>query len=252
MIAFLRRIRQDLLQSNRVTMYVLYAIGEIALVVVGILIALQINNWNQDRIDRKQESEFLRRLISDIEVDRKLLDFAFAALDRKQEALLMAKRLSENNLVIPYDSLKSIIWDGITLSFGPPNERQNATYNELVSSGNMGLIQNDKLRNQIAQFYTRWDHTLVRIERRITDYGSLVYKLDDFYNVLPLENNSQVLTRILEKIKLNDEFQPLLMEEINYSGFLRRMFDELSIAIDELIPELESEIVQNKPSIDSE
>ncbi len=54
MISFFRKIRQKLLQQNRVTRYLVYAIGEIFLVVIGILIALQVNNWNENR---KQEIE---------------------------------------------------------------------------------------------------------------------------------------------------------------------------------------------------
>ena len=49
MIKFFRKIRHQLLSENRVSKYILYAIGEIVLVVVGILIALQINNWNENK-----------------------------------------------------------------------------------------------------------------------------------------------------------------------------------------------------------
>ena len=52
MINFLRKTRQQLLAQNRVSKYLLYAIGEIVLVVIGILIALQINNWNEFKKDR--------------------------------------------------------------------------------------------------------------------------------------------------------------------------------------------------------
>lgn len=49
MLVFFRKIRQKLLSQNRVTQYLAYAIGEIILVVIGILIALQVNNWNENR-----------------------------------------------------------------------------------------------------------------------------------------------------------------------------------------------------------
>ena len=59
MISFLRKIRQKLLSQNRVTRYLVYALGEIFLVVIGILIALSINNWNENT------SEFVKSLLDD-------------------------------------------------------------------------------------------------------------------------------------------------------------------------------------------
>jgi hypothetical protein len=55
---FFRKIRQRLLTENKFSKYLIYAIGEIVLVVIGILIALSINNWNQGRIDKKSESKY--------------------------------------------------------------------------------------------------------------------------------------------------------------------------------------------------
>ena len=62
MIKFFRKIRQNLLFENKTGKYLKYAIGEIVLVVIGILIALQINNWNEERKDRRLEKEYIARL----------------------------------------------------------------------------------------------------------------------------------------------------------------------------------------------
>ena len=67
MLTFLRKIRKSLIESGSVRSYLLYAIGEIALVVLGILIALQINNWNEWRKDRILEKETLREIAENIE-----------------------------------------------------------------------------------------------------------------------------------------------------------------------------------------
>lgn len=58
MIKFFRKIRQKLLSENNFNKYLVYAIGEIVLVVIGILIALQINNWNQKRIQDLKETKY--------------------------------------------------------------------------------------------------------------------------------------------------------------------------------------------------
>ncbi len=62
MIKFFRKIRYNLMEQNKTGKYLKYAIGEIALVVIGILIALSINNWNEDRIELKQEKNILSNL----------------------------------------------------------------------------------------------------------------------------------------------------------------------------------------------
>ena len=69
MIKFFRKIRQRLLTENKFNKYFLYAIGEIVLVVIGILIALQINNWNDNQKDQKQARTYLKGIIQDLRVD---------------------------------------------------------------------------------------------------------------------------------------------------------------------------------------
>lgn len=73
MIHFFRRIRQKLLTNNQMKKYFLYAIGEIALVMIGILFALQINNWNQNRLNDGLEIDYLNRLHADIQRDTAVL-----------------------------------------------------------------------------------------------------------------------------------------------------------------------------------
>ncbi|HAT67789.1 MAG TPA: hypothetical protein DCS66_24850, partial [Flavobacteriaceae bacterium] len=66
MIKFFRKIRQNLISQGKTAKYLKYAIGEIALVVIGILIALQINNWNETRKEKKVETVILSILLEDL------------------------------------------------------------------------------------------------------------------------------------------------------------------------------------------
>ena len=84
MIHLFRRIRQKYLSENRVSKYLIYAIGEILLVVIGILIALQVNNWNEDRKERIKEQEVLSELEQSIVINL--------------ETLIQSKRLIENHI----------------------------------------------------------------------------------------------------------------------------------------------------------
>ena len=69
MIKFFRKIRKHLLAENKFSKYLIYAIGEIILVVIGILIALQINNWNNDNIERELELNMLSEILTNLEKD---------------------------------------------------------------------------------------------------------------------------------------------------------------------------------------
>ncbi|MBK7870782.1 MAG: hypothetical protein IPJ74_08895 [Saprospiraceae bacterium] len=74
MLQFFRNIRRRLLDSGSLRKYLVYAIGEILLVVIGILIALQINTLNNDRIDRKKEKETIKAIYNELEANRQYLE----------------------------------------------------------------------------------------------------------------------------------------------------------------------------------
>jgi len=80
MINFLRKTRQQLLTQNKVSKYILYAVGEIVLVVIGILIALQINNWSEWKKDRMIEKSILLELVDNLERNIALIDIANAEI----------------------------------------------------------------------------------------------------------------------------------------------------------------------------
>ena len=98
MISFFRKIRQKLLSQNRVTRYLVYALGEILLVVIGILIALQVNNWNEGRKEKARERELLIFALENIKADSLSLDSILSRtkkiIDVHQNLIL----LSENKL----------------------------------------------------------------------------------------------------------------------------------------------------------
>ena len=83
MLRFFRQIRQRLLTDNKFSKYLLYAIGEILLVVIGILIALQVNNWNEDRIERKNEVKLLKELKADLDANLEEIAVIKRRLKRK-------------------------------------------------------------------------------------------------------------------------------------------------------------------------
>ena len=85
MITFLRKIRQKLIAQNKLTRYLVYALGEILLVVIGILIALQVNNWNEER---KRNSNFfatIEQIYNGLELESQELDYVIQNLSQQQD-----------------------------------------------------------------------------------------------------------------------------------------------------------------------
>ncbi len=74
MIKFFRKIRRSLLTSGKIRSYILYAVGEIILVVIGILLALQISNWNEEYKDRQHEKTYYCKLLDDVNQDLHLVE----------------------------------------------------------------------------------------------------------------------------------------------------------------------------------
>ena len=177
MIKFFRKIRFNLMETGKTSKYFKYAIGEIILVVIGILIALQINTWYNTKIDRQKEKEYLISLIKDIELQTTLVNGQIN--HEKKMRLNCEKALSNlNSTAINQDSLNSHL-AGITRKTFVIN---NPTFQELKSSGNIMLIKNNTLRNEILSFY------------QYLEYSDLVIKtsnektVSEFRNFL-LENS---------------------------------------------------------------
>jgi len=93
MIKFFRKIRQRLLMENRTGKYLKYAVGEIVLVVIGTLIALQINNWNENRITKNLTKSYLLNIKSDLKADT--ITFV-AGIKRSIKTLEKQKNLLNN------------------------------------------------------------------------------------------------------------------------------------------------------------
>ncbi|WP_445732218.1 DUF6090 family protein [Mariniflexile sp.] len=151
MIKLFKNIRKKLVAEGKTTNYLKYAIGEIVLVVIGILIALQINNWNQDHIVHKETKTLLRNLKLDVEADIKNLEDQQNSLRyRKEWADFILKSLDDLKAT---DSTKFIT--AITrVSWIMDYSQTFPTYNEIVSSGKLSYIKSENLKKELANYQT--------------------------------------------------------------------------------------------------
>ena len=148
MINFFRRIRQKLLSENKFSKYLLYAIGEIALVMIGILLALQVNNWNEQRKDNATEQKMLTALQEDLLIN----------IDRlKRDILLEQNTIDQAHKIIthlderkPYDlSLDAIFAEAI---YSPDIVLSISSYESLKFKG-IDIIQSEALRKGIVNLF---------------------------------------------------------------------------------------------------
>ena len=145
-------MRQKLIEQNNVRKYLLYAIGEILLVVIGILIALQVHNWNEDRNRQKEERHYLAALRTDFQTAESRFHRILGAVE---EQLDHNERLLTNLAgpvgSVPSDSLVGMLRKAfIDVSFGV----QVPAYADLLNSGNLAVLQSEQLRRALAEFET--------------------------------------------------------------------------------------------------
>ena len=147
MIKFFRKIRQKLLEQNRISKYLLYAFGEIILVVIGILIALQINNWNENQKNKAFEKEILEQIQSNLIKDKKTLEnIAF----NFEKAVISSNKLLEGNWNSSQnDSLK--FWLADIIQFDRFQPLTNAY--EVAKSKGLDLVSNKELRFLLGTYY---------------------------------------------------------------------------------------------------
>ncbi|MEQ6123635.1 DUF6090 family protein [Pseudotenacibaculum sp. MALMAid0570] len=188
MIKLFRRTRQKLLSENKISKYLLYAIGEIILVVIGILIALQINNANENRKTRAIETSYLERLMVDLKENKTLWK---ETSDRKQKQLEAAHvflnfRFSKNQ-----DTVMKILPHFTALGSWEDININQVTFNEMVSSGTLNIITNDSIKIKLLSLDKLYKAILNRQELLQEEYRTLMHTpvmtILNTSNILPLD-----------------------------------------------------------------
>ena len=156
MIKYFRRIRQILLSEGKLGRYLIYAVGEIILVVIGILIALQINNWNENKKLKEQEAEALTEIVSDLSFN---IDRFHETLNGKNRPGNISNTLNSLDVIIGHLKSKLAYQDSLDVHFGVITFSLNViNYKtsgyESLSSVGLDLIQNTKLRSEIGEYYS--------------------------------------------------------------------------------------------------
>jgi len=167
MLKLFRNIRKNLIQEGKTTNYLKYAIGEIVLVVIGILIALQINNWNISKAEKKVEKEFITSLIEDLQTDSfrlsQNIDHFQSKIIKIDTVLRMFKILNKGY----NDTLRRNLKEVKNYKDFIYTDR---TMQQLKNSGGMRLITNKKAANGILDYDLSMRHLLESLQPDLLFY----------------------------------------------------------------------------------
>jgi uncharacterized protein YnzC (UPF0291/DUF896 family) len=232
MFRFFRKIKKSLIESGNAKRYFLYATGEIILVVFGILIALQINNWNEDRKNSKKEKIVLKELITTLEKNNEIVNERLTYIEKfKASGLIILDVLDEK---IPYsDTLHSHFVYAQFSGLGNLEARfSEAGYNALKLAG-YEIIKSDSLKLQIIEMFETYLPVLSSYEPETQS------KMRDYY----LQNfKNEMVPNDFETLKNDSYYYEMVRFMINFRNRMTRRINEYLETSEGLIQNLEAEL----------
>lgn len=246
MLRFFRHIRQNLLQQGKVSRYLGYAVGEIMLIVVGILIALEINDWNEQRKERIEERQVLRQISAEMELCLEDIEFWMPKFEQKKSDLNEVLRVVRGGAIEDTAKFLETVAESADVAFNQP-KLPNTTFEEFASSGKLGLIQNVGLRNQIRELYHQFENTWTSIDARRGDYPKILYRLflrENGHSFSEDEMNSEEQAAAIAAI-LESEIEPEILNELNRNGMTISMWKSREKDIGELLKAIQPELANN-------
>jgi len=238
MIKFFRKIKQNLLTENKFNKYLLYAGGEIVLVVIGILIALSINNANENDKLRQKEITLLTEMGQNLTVD--LLDLEYNIKGNTSRTLANETVLAALTSRTPmHDSLKGH-YGGI---FGNFQLSENAAAWATLKSVGLDLISNDSLRNTITNLYTVKYEYLENVESGVDDsyqWNIMYPQILEHINIEQLWISAEPVDH--EELMDNRKFQETLKMNLFMRKYVQTMYSNLYENINKVLNQIENHI----------
>lgn len=241
MIKFFRNIRQKMLTENKFSKYLLYAIGEIVLVVIGILIALGINSANETSKEKKLEQQLITRLHTEYSKNKTLLKEQENVINNTRNASLELMKLMNTDI----SHLNTKIMDSLvfyTIEYRPYNPL-TTTLTEITQTGKLDIISDQNLRNLLGQWsiemenyksiyllYEKW------VEDRILPYLSknISLKNVDKFGLLQWKQNSAFESNYNVIIK-DREYENILDNNLYHHVLILEEYQKLKSIINEIL-----------------
>jgi type II secretory pathway pseudopilin PulG len=227
--------------TSKLGRYILYAFGEIVLVMIGILLALQVNNWNEARKKKITEKEVLTALNSEFKAAKSQIEGLNKLLKGRTEKLsTLSENCSLGRPSISLEKMDSLIWGSYALpSFNPPD----GTLSDLLNSGKFDVIKNEELRKLLSE----WNGNLETVKLQETLQGEFLYnrytpfieervefKHPRFERLMRMDaaESFEIDSRILLK---DVKFCNLVRRSIYFNIFVNGYYDFIEKDIDQII-----------------
>ncbi|WP_370476840.1 DUF6090 family protein [Tamlana flava] len=249
MINFFRKIRQNLLFESKTGKYLKYSLGEIVLVVIGILIALQINTWNENQKHIKKEHTFLVEVLKSLKRDLGRTKFIYnnRALTKRNDISTIIKDL--NQIPLPADSILRNSFEQMTMTLSFIYDK--GAYESLKSYG-IDLIRDNSLRQNIVRMYENdLPLGIIFIDADRDVQEEMRYKLTNeifTFREETLNKNSEIGVPHIDynSLKNNRAFNQLVyLEKDVANNYVRRLEDKIS-DFEELILSIQNELNKSK------
>ncbi|MDZ7807694.1 MAG: hypothetical protein U5K71_11330 [Gracilimonas sp.] len=262
MLRFFRQIRKQFVEQDNIRKYILYAVGEIFLVVIGILIALQVNNWNENQALRSQEAVYLQFILDDLVLQKEENSTQRTAITAHISAEEKLIEHISNRFQVSKDQRNDVKFLLSTLLVGRTYGAYEATFLDLTSSGNIALISNQILKNQIIQHYQvqKRDRDVINnntlntfmelwtklINRDLIVISPTVHKFVSDYSALEFNPSLAFLDeKLFENLSKEENMiliQNVLAYKVTTTKIAIRFIDESDTRIDQLIEAIEFEM----------
>ena len=213
MIKFFRKIRQKLLSESKFSKYLLYAIGEIVLVIIGILFALQINNWNSDKKAHQQELDFYTKLLNDLNDNFKNTIGKKSLMKRHQNVHYQVYNESKGRATYdPTTNYHHLQW--IQTNNADISEKYDESLSSIRNDSIRDLLKNYiKRENNVTEAFTRWNKLKEeRLWPFLNKYG--LHDTEATFNDHPYDFNPLHYINVINHSKLKEHFNTTELNEI--------------------------------------
>lgn len=235
MIKFFRKIRLELLSQNKLNKYLLYAFGETILVVIGILIALQVSNWNENKKELARAHKVLESLSEEIKQDSIYFSNVYTV---EKDIFLSGAQLLFNEhikdeMTEKYDSVIGMAFR--LACFTPVIKSSKNAYNELMSSDLLSQIKSENLKLKLKEYYGQVDFLNNYSEQSAYLSNSLILELSEYYKIIPAQNpDARQLSDFLGAAESNFTANYDLNSFRNNNSLNPKLYDMIDIHKDRL------------------
>lgn len=240
MLQFLRKIKNQQIAQGKTGSYWAFTLGQFVLVVISILVALQIENWNQNRQDKKLENTLLSEILLNLRTDLNDVEYNLRFHDRiRRSNEIILNHIIENK---PYHDTLELHFGRLA---GSTIFNKNLSAYESLKSIGIDIISNDRLRQQITYLYSV-QYGFIQEFQQIDHNFHIEHLYDDISEHLDVIQYYQKAMPInYDKLKKDNELKQHLRLNIFYRDLILSQYQTAKVLMEELIEDIEEELNDN-------